>query len=106
MKVNTIPSVSNVSFERGSLKGVQRITKRERVQLAKALGLDNPQLVSSWKPRVEFLPKGIIGAEFLPGIHVTAKGMTPEQAWESIKRIELAKIRGEIKPIPVSKFDL
>ena len=106
MRINSVSSVNtSFGYARG-IKALKNATPDECAAVYRALGLKQPLSLKKWTPQLDSFGNDVISGNILPGIHVTTKGMTPQQALESVFKIELAKIRGVLKPVHVDKFNL
>lgn len=83
---------------------INKATKAEKRKLCEALGLTSNNL-KNWHPEVKLHGMDIIEGEILPNISVISKGVSPIEAVGNIVNVELARIRGQLKKVPLEKLN-
>ena len=84
---------------------IKKATNSEKRLLSEALGLTT-DTSKSIQPRFRIHGEDIIDGEVLPNIDVTSKGISLADAIGNVVNVELARIRGQLKNIPMDSFNL
>ena len=87
------------------LAPIENATQKEKMELCKSLGITRAN-AKTWRTNFESHGGDIISGEFFPNIHVTTSGVSPIETFENIMSTELARIRGQLKRIPMKEFNL
>ena len=87
------------------LAPVVKATPREKIELCKSLGITRAN-AKTWRTNFECHRGDIIGGEFFPKVNVITSGASPIETFGNIMSTELARIRGQLKRVPMKDFNL